>query len=96
MGKILCMGYIRRNTRAYINSYRDVVLEGCDRTVAGKNNSVGTLEEKQTDRDVVGTICTRLVQIQTDSPYTGYFKKKECRDTREKTDRSGCRRYDMY
>ena len=68
MGKILCMGYIRRNTRAYINSYRDVVLEGCDRTVAGKNNSVGTLEEKQTDRDVVGTICTRLVQIQTDSP----------------------------
>ena len=58
MGIILCMVYIRLNTRVYINSYRDVVPEGCDGTVA--------------------------------------VKKQECRDTRGKTDRTGCRRYDVY
>ena len=42
-------------------------MDGCDRIVSEKK-SVETLEKKQTDLDVVGTRCTRLVQIQTDSP----------------------------
>ena len=66
-GKILCMGDLRPNPRVYVNTYRDVVLERCDGTVA-KKKSVGTLGENQTDRDVEGTICTRLIQIQIDSP----------------------------
>ena len=45
----------------------DVLLYGCGSTVAIKR-SVGTLGKKQTYRDVIGTICTRLVQIQTDLP----------------------------
>ena len=53
----------------------DVVLEGFHGPVAGKNRSVGTLGKKQTDRDVVGTICTRLVRMETDSPLT-VFKNK--------------------
>ena len=42
--------------------------DGCTCTVAKKNRSVGTLGKKQTDRDVVCRVCTRLVQIQRDSP----------------------------
>ena len=41
----------------------DLLPDGDGGTVARKNRSVGTLEKKQTDRDVVRRVCTRLAQI---------------------------------
>ena len=42
----------------------DIVREGCDGTVQECRDT----QDKQIDRDIVGTICIRLVLIQIDSP----------------------------
>ena len=62
------MSYVRTGTEGYMNTYRRVLLDGYTCTVAKKDKSVETLGKKQTDRDVVCRVCTRLVQIQRDSP----------------------------
>ena len=64
----LCMGYVRTNMKANVNTYRGRITGRMLWYRIGKTRIQGQSKKKQTDRNVVCRVSTRLVQIQRDSP----------------------------